>query len=266
MKIGLLGFPLGKSLSKYLYQTLHKTTGFRVDLFEFETQHPFEAIEKMRDNGFDGFFVTIPYKRALLDMTLGDELVRRSGNLNCVCIKNGILFATNTDYSALGMLLDSKGIDVSKKRATIIGRGSASLTSVGVLIERGVKEISMLVRDMDEGRIKIFRDLYGDLFSFSLLSQVDLIESDILVNATPLGMYYDFLDLRIDASVIIDFAYLKNGTHLGEIAKRIHASFIDGREILVMQGLFGLKHIFGVDVLDRYDEIYANFLDLIKEV
>lgn len=263
MRIGLVGFPLKRSLSRYLYRALYHTTGFKLSFYEFETQHPFDAINEMIEKGFSGFFVTIPYKTLLVDKTLADETVRKTTNLNCVSIKENTLLSTNTDYKALEFLLAIKGVDISGKEAVVIGNGSAALTSASLLVEKGIKKIKILSRSTEKN--KRFLDLYGDCFSFSLLSEINSIVSDILINATPLGMYYDFPQIKINSSFIIDFAYLPTETELIKKAKVLKANFIDGKEILTLQGIFGLKHIFGVDLLDSYHKIYQRFLQVIKE-
>lgn len=263
MKIGLLGHPLNKSLSKHLYSSIYEITKFKTDFYEFETQNPFDAIMNMINNGFNGFFVTIPYKKIFIEKTINDEIVRKTSNLNCVCIKNRNLFSTNTDYTALKKLLSMKGIDVANKNAVIIGNGSAALTSIELLKEKGIRRIMILSRN-SEKNIELLK-LYGGLFSFGLIHDTNCISSDILINATPLGMYYDFPEVKIDAKVTIDFAYLNKETKLIKIAKDISAKFIDGREILTMQGILGLKHIFGVDYVDRYYDIYDKFINVIRE-
>lgn len=257
MKIGLIGYPLKKSLSKYLYETISKLLNLEINFFEFETKEPLKIIEDLKTNQFNGFFITIPYKKTLLEIVKKDKFVKKTHNLNCVRIDKDNLVATNTDYVALKKLIKLKGIKISSKNATIIGNGSTALTSYTLLKDFGIDKITLIIRDISkkEDIKSTFKD--ADIILISKLKKHD---THILINATPLGMYFEFPKIDLNYDILIDFAYLVNETFLIKKAKKDSKIFIEGKEILTMQGICGLKHIADIDIEDNYEEIYKTFL------
>ncbi|MCX7641159.1 MAG: hypothetical protein N2Z20_00810 [Elusimicrobiales bacterium] len=261
MKIAVIGYPLKKSLSNILYKTIYKLYELKTEFYAFETKQPQLIIQKMIEDRFSGFFVTIPYKKLFLNMTYPDIIVRKTGNLNCVKIDNKQLFSTNTDYLAIQKLIEMKNIKIEDKKATIIGNGSAAQTMITLLKEQKIKKLEIIVRGLT--KTTKLKNLFKNM-NFIDIRYASQINSDIFINATPLGMYEEFPKLEINTNLVIDFAYLDKNTNLIEYATKNKINFIEGKEILVMQGIFGLKHIFGVDFVDKYNDIYIKFKKIVE--
>ncbi len=265
MKIALIGNPLKLSLSHILYQAISEITNEKIDFIKLETEKPFQALEFIKQQRFNGFFITIPYKRSFLSMFYEDECVKKTMNINCVKIDNEKFYATNTDYKALKKLIEIKGIDPSGKRCLIIGNGSAAMTSAVVLSELKISQIIIAARNHQK------TENIKKLISKTPLTETDLsdidIEVDILINTTPLGMYEE-LDLKIKppSTSIIDFAYTIDDTHLIKKAGKKTTLIICGKEILVMQGLYGLEHISGKNFVNIYNESIRQFERKLKEI
>lgn len=257
MKIGLLGYPLKNSLSKNLYQTISNLFKIEINFFEIETKEPLKEIKKLKKENFNGFFVTIPYKKVFFKISKNDEIAQKTKNVNCIKIENNYLISTNTDYLSLRYLIEKKGINPSNKKATIIGSGSSALTSYVLLKEFGVSEIDIIIRKKNkkEETQRVFKES-----NIILLSKLKNYRTDLLINATPLGMYFEFPQINFTFETAIDFAYSKDETILIKKAKKDSKIFIDGKEILVMQGLFGLKHIANIELKDKFEKIYQSFL------
>lgn len=260
MKIALIGYPLKKSLSKYLYKKISEVFRLDISFLEIETKKPLEEIEKLKKEKFNGFFVTIPYKKLLFDIVEKDETVEKTKNLNCIRIENDKIIATNTDYQALRELISLKNIKILSN-TTIIGSGSAALTSYTLLKELGSKNISIITRNHTKEEI-INQFKTANVIFLEFLKNH---KTEILINATPLGMYYKFPEIDFNFKVIIDFAYKKGETTLIKKAKKDSKIFIEGKEILVMQAIYGLKHIAGIDLKNNYEIIYNLFLKSLKE-
>ena len=89
-KFGLLGYPLGHSLSPALHRLLAEqhTEKMEYTLFEVEPQEWEEKLTQMQDE-LDGFNVTIPYKMKVRERL--DELDRSAklhGAVNTVLKKD----------------------------------------------------------------------------------------------------------------------------------------------------------------------------------
>ena len=218
MKAGLLGRKLGHSLSPQI----HRFFGdYEYRLYEKEP----EEVERFlrvgfADGDFDFLNVTIPYKQTVF--ALCDELspmARKLGNVNFVMrTADGKLRGDNTDAFGVGRLLEANGIDVRGWNCAILGAGGAAMTVKAVLEERGAKRVTFVRRG--EGP-----------------SQDD----DLIVNATPVGMFPDVDGVRIDISryaackAVLDLVYNPSPTRLVREALACGKIAADGMMMLIAQ-------------------------------
>ena len=218
MKAGLLGRKLGHSLSPQI----HRFFGdYEYRLYEKEP----EEVERFLRAGFtDGDFdflnVTIPYKQTVFELC--DELspmAQKLGNVNFVMrTADGKLRGDNTDAFGVGRLLEANGIDVRGWNCAILGAGGAAMTVKAVLEERGAKRVTFVRRG--EGP-----------------SQDD----DLIVNATPVGMFPDVDGVRIDISryaackAVLDLVYNPSPTRLVREALACGKIAADGMMMLIAQ-------------------------------
>ncbi len=263
MKIALVGNPLRLSLSHILYALISEMIGEKIDFFKLETENPFKALEFIKQEKMNGFFITMPYKRTFLSMFYEDEYVKKAMNINCVRINDEKFFATNTDLIALEKMMEIKGIDPSGRKCLIIGNGCAAMTSIAIVSKLKAAEIILIARNhkKTEELKKLFKEI-----PLIEIEPAFNIKTDILINATPLGMYDEFSEnLRIIYNSVIDFAYKEDETKIIKKAIEESKRFISGKELLVMQALYGLKHISAKNFIDIYNELYPRFIKRIKE-
>ena len=218
MRAGLLGRKLGHSLSPQI----HRFFGdYEYRLYEKEP----EEVERFlrvgfADGDFDFLNVTIPYKQTVFELC--DELspmAQKLGNVNFVMrTADGKLRGDNTDAFGVGRLLEANGIDVRGWNCAILGAGGAAMTVKAVLEERGAKRVTFVRRG--EGP-----------------SQDD----DLIVNATPVGMFPDVDGVRIDISryaackAVLDLVYNPSPTRLVREALACGKIAADGMVMLIAQ-------------------------------
>ena len=218
MKAGLLGRKLGHSLSPQIHRFFGDYT------YRLYEKEPEEVERFLRvgfaDGDFDFLNVTIPYKQTVF--ALCDELspmARKLGNVNFVMrTADGKLRGDNTDAFGVGRLLEANGIDVRGWNCAILGAGGAAMTVKAVLEERGAKRVTFVRRG--EGP-----------------SQDD----DLIVNATPVGMFPDVDGVRIDISryaackAVLDLVYNPSPTRLVREALACGKIAADGMMMLIAQ-------------------------------
>ncbi len=168
MRCGLIGEHLGHSFSPLIHREL---TDYDYRLYELP---PENLADFVKNGGLDAFNVTIPYKKDVMQYL--DEIspeARSIGAVNTVVRgKDGKLRGYNTDYFGFNHMVDLSGIDVKGKNAVVFGSGGASLTVCAVLRDRGVGKLSVIgIEDNTPENI------------------AKLGDSEIVVNATPVGMY-----------------------------------------------------------------------------
>ena len=218
MKAGLLGRKLGHSLSPQI----HKFFGdYEYRLYEKEP----DEVEAFLRGGFaagdfDFLNVTIPYKQTVF--ALCDELspmAKKLGNVNFVTrTKDGKLRGDNTDAFGVERLIDSVGAGVRGQNCAILGAGGAAMTVKAVLEERGAKRVSFVRR-----------------------GEVPAQDDQLIVNATPVGMWPNVDETRIDilqyvaCETVLDLVYNPSPTRLVREALACGKTAADGMVMLIAQ-------------------------------
>ena len=218
MKAGLLGRKLGHSLSPQI----HKFFGdYEYRLYEKEP----DEVEAFLRGGFaagdfDFLNVTIPYKQTVF--ALCDELspmAKKLGNVNFVTrTKDGKLRGDNTDAFGVERLIDSVGAGVRGRNCAILGAGGAAMTVKAVLEERGAKRVSFVRR-----------------------GEVPAQDDQLVVNATPVGMWPHVDETRIDilqyvaCETVLDLVYNPSPTRLVREALACGKTAADGMVMLIAQ-------------------------------
>jgi len=214
MKAGLLGRTLGHSLSPQI----HRLFGdYDYRLFEREPDEV-ETFVRMADVDF--LNVTIPYKQAVF--ALCDELspvAQKLGNVNFVRRSpDGRLVGDNTDAFGVERLLDSVGADVRGLNCAVLGSGGAAMTARAVLEMRGAARVALVRR-----------------------SESPRQDDDVIVNATPVGMFPDVEGVRIDIRAyprcrfVLDLVYNPSPTRLVREARSCGKAAVDGLVMLIAQ-------------------------------
>ena len=251
-KLGLIGYPLGHSLSPVLYKAAFKDLGLSgtYELLETESEDLINQIKYLKKNSYDGFNVTIPHKVPLtLFLAKYDELVNLTGAVNTVKIEEDLsLSGYNTDVWGFMEAID-KNIDLKNKHAAVIGTGGASRAIVAGLFKLGITKIDMYTRNVVDSKEtldvlrKRFKTIEFNAIQNSMME--DLSDINILVNTTPLGMKNfqentspvddKCIETLSDDAIIYDIVYNPMKTPL--ISKAIHYNkkYITGLDMLVYQ-------------------------------
>lgn len=180
---GLLGRKLGHSYSPEIHRQLGNGA-YR--LIELEPQE-LEAFLSQPDIG--GLNVTIPYKLAVIPYLdcLTPE-ARAIGSVNTIAWKDGKLTGHNTDCAGFRFMADMAGISFSGKKVLVFGSGGASLTAKYAAETGGASRVVTISRSRP--------DNYDNLDRHR--------DAEILINATPLGMYPNTGASPVDISLFPD--------------------------------------------------------------
>ena len=168
-RFGLLGEKLSHSFSPLIHGMLGD---YEYTLIE---RQPDELEALFAEGGYDGFNVTIPYKKSVIPyMAELSDAAKRCGSVNTVIRRpDGTYFGDNTDFYGFSVMLEKSGIDVSEKKVLVLGNGGVAPTVREVLKDAG-----------DAGIITISRsgeDNYDNLYRHR--------DAAVIVNTTPVGMY-----------------------------------------------------------------------------
>jgi shikimate dehydrogenase len=251
---GIIGHPIEHTLSP----AMHNAAFRELDLdhiyiaFDVESKNLRESISGIRSLGIHGLNVTIPHKEDVIKYL--DEIdpeAEKIGSVNTIVNRDSRLVGHNTDGAGAIKALKDNKVELKEKRVLLLGAGG-SAKSIAFTLSKFVKKIMILNRT--EVRAEKLADNLKLMFDIEIawdhLSQKtvrqNLIDTDILINATSVGMNpkseslvkSEWLTSRI---CIFDVVYNPNGTKLIQNANRIGAKAIDGIDMLVYQGAMAFK-------------------------
>jgi shikimate dehydrogenase len=204
-----------------------------------------ERTEALADAGYVGANVTVPHKRAALELAVrASEVAREIGAANTLSFA-GEITADNTDAAGL---LAALPVPPGGLRALVLGAGGAARAVVWGLRREGA-DVTIWNRTAMRAR-RLASELGGEA-----TDAVSTPDYDLIVNATSVGMDApatpgrptpfggaSLKPLPLDADgisdgqVVVDLVYGSGETQLVRASKARGAVVIDGLEVLVRQG------------------------------
>ncbi len=252
---GVVGADVSRSLSPVLHAAAYRELALPYLFLPVSVPDPAELEELFVPRGkglFDrvglstwGWAVTTPYKeRAAAVATLAAPRVRRSNAANTLLLREGAIYAENTDADGVVGCLMTAGIDPCGKTAVVQGTGGAGRAAAVGLHLAGAE---VLVRSRDRVRA----DAVAQALGVSSCPSDELPPAaTIAVNATPLGgraedpSPFSAGELaRLTA--VVDMVYATHATALARAATAAGVILLDGREVLAHQGFAQLAAFTG---------------------
>jgi len=193
---GVIGNPVLHSLSPNIHNAAFASVGTDAVYVPFQVQNLENLISSFDSIGVEGFSVTIPHKERIIPLLNHvDEESRRMGAVNTVCRQNGKWIGMNTDVYGAWKALEATGSDLHGKRWTIVGAGGVARAVVSSAALHG-RPKSLTVLGRTHKRLERFLKDLGQIspcpVAGRILMETDLRKilkkTDILVNATPVGM------------------------------------------------------------------------------
>jgi shikimate dehydrogenase len=177
-----------------------------------------DFMETARAVGLSGFSVTIPHKIAVMPfLSQLTPSATAVGAVNTVSDENGNWIGDNTDVYGVEAALQSVGFDARGKKVVIMGRGGGAKAAAAAV--RGANDIATLSRTEVAG--------------------AGSMSCDLLINATPVGMFpnVDEAPIRgsIAANIVFDMVYNPPATALLKSAESQGKTTIPGMRMLLAQ-------------------------------
>lgn len=253
-RIGVIGYPLGHSLSPAFQQAAldHLGLDARYEAWETPPERLAETLEAMRSPDCLGANVTIPHKEAVIPLLNdSDELSRQVGAVNTIVNRAGALHGYNTDVIGfLRALKEDAAFDPAGQRALVLGAGGAARAVVLALSREGAAAITVINRTYARASA-----LAGDLRRYGSASltalphayaslAAALLGCRLLVNCTSVGMAGTAsgkasplpAELIPSGILVFDLVYSPPETRLMATARKRGARVLGGLPMLVYQG------------------------------
>lgn len=222
MKFGVLGKSLPHTYSPQIHKEFADYEYTVLERTEEQVQKLFKGAE-----GLDGFNVTIPYKKLAASLCTGlSEEAKELGAVNTVVKTQNGFKGFNTDVYGFKYMLEAAGIEVAGKNCLILGTGGASVAVEYALKKMGAAKINFCSRS---GQLN-----YANVYDATA-------DTQIVVNATPVGMFPNVDDSPVDLSrfaklyAAADIVYNPSRTRFLQQAQELGVKNAGGLSMLVAQ-------------------------------
>ncbi len=195
--LGLIGYPLGHSLSPKIHTAALKACGLQGDYSLFpihpdDKQGLQDLLNRVRAGEIHGLNITIPHKQNVIELM--DELTptaKAIGAVNTIYLRDGKLVGDNTD--ALGFLADLKKFIRNRElgigngeSALVLGAGGSARAVVYALLNDGWN-ITLSARRIEQAQ-QLANSFSNDEIKITTFTDLRPSTFDLLVNTTPIGM------------------------------------------------------------------------------
>jgi shikimate dehydrogenase len=251
---GVFGSPVAENPTQAMMEPAFAALGlaWRYLTVEVRPEDLGEAVRGARAMQWQGFNCTIPHKIAVIEhLDRLSPAAETIGAVNCVRIRDGVLCGDNTDGK--GFLQSVAGVRaIPGLSAVILGAGGAA-RAIGVeLALAGLSRVAIVNRTPDRSAAlaALINERTGARASFLKWEREFRIPpgTDLLINATPVGLYPAANDC-----LPIDFGSLEPSTLVCDVipnpprtlflarAVARGCAVLDGLGMLVNQGAIGIK-------------------------
>ena len=218
--VGVIGHPAAENPGVVIQEAAFKDMG--LDLWRFLTidvdQDKLEdAIKGLKAFKMRGINCTIPHKIKVIEYL--DELSESAsliGAVNTIVNTDGRLFGENTDGKGFMESLHQNGVDPKGKKVVMLGAGGAG-RAIGVELSlAGAGSITVVNRPEDKALGDSLMKLLATICKESAYANWDSTysvpaDTDILINATPIGLYPNVDEMpNIDVNTILPAMFVQD--------------------------------------------------------
>jgi len=247
---GVIGEPIEHTLSPIMHNAAFEALkldyvflAFRVKPAEVE-----DAVNGMRALNIRGLNVTMPHKSTVIKhLDRVDLSAQIINSVNTVLNKENLLFGFNTDGVGALKALKENGVEPKGRKVLLLGAGGAA-RAIAYTMAKEADELAVLNRTVKQAQAlaKLLEKSFNKKISTGSLSpsdiQSNLQDSDILINATSVGMKPKAEESPVPPKLlrsnlaVMDIVYNPLETKLAKDAKAAGARVVSGVEMLIYQG------------------------------
>ena len=255
---GLFASPSAHSVSPIIHNNAFEKLGLNYVYLSFEVNKDNlkDAAQSIKTLNMRGVNLSMPNKKEVIQyLDEISETAKLSQSVNTIVNDNGILKGYSTDGKGFFKSLEEEKIFMKDKNITILGTGGASIAIISQAVFEGIKNIFVFKRDKNwKEQKKILYNIASKTncnIELNSLEDKNILkrkieESDLLINATSVGMKENF-SLIEDKSffrrdlIVSDIIYNPSKTKLLQIAEKEGCKIINGIGMLLYQGALSFE-------------------------
>lgn len=252
-KYGLIGHPLGHSMSPLIHEKLFALSGIKdysYDLIDIDPADLKSRISELKE--LKGFNITIPHKTAIIPFTEEmSESALRYNSVNCISNNGGKFTGYNTDCD--GFLRSAEALPLSGKVVLVGCGGVGRMIAIEAALHGAELTIAVIPQDRQNAQLvmaEILAKCSGASVKICLVSEISG-NYDLLINATPVGMYPKTENCAVSDEVIqncgsfFDVIYNPTETLLMKKARALGKTAVGGASMLVYQAVKAHEYWYG---------------------
>ncbi|MEM9988308.1 MAG: shikimate dehydrogenase [Pseudomonadota bacterium] len=263
MQVGVIGHPIGQSLSPLLHTRWIKAFDLDAVYTAIDGKDPETFRHIVKDclaKGWKGLNVTIPFKADALAMA--DHVTPRAkaiGAVNLLIFRGGKIYGDNTDAAGFQDALTASKWAMTLPSARVLGAGGAAPAILTALKDMGFTDISLTNRTLERAENVAHR--IGGVTPLAWEDRDQGLEAiGVVVNTTSLGMVgqppLDFsLNGLPETSAVIDIITTPLQTMLLQTAEERAHFTMKGLPMLVYQAIPSFEAWFGLKPADGEDAV-----------
>ncbi len=244
-RYALIGHPLGHSMSPLIHERLFKLSGisdFSYELVDIAPENLSSSENLIKS--FRGLNVTIPHKQNVIPFM--DELgesAKRYNSVNCISNDNGRLTGYNTDCD--GFLRSAELLPISENVAVLGCGGVGRMMAIETALHGGKLTLAVIPQDVKNAQILMAEILSKCSDASVKIADIATLDDsfDLIINATPVGMYPKVDNCAISdnlinkCSSVFDAIYNPTETLLMKKAREQGKVAVGGASMLVYQAV-----------------------------
>ena len=237
MKFGLIGYPIGHSLSPALFRAAYADQPF-ADAYSLIEKTDFAEAMRIFREDYDAVNITAPYKElAFTEADESDTATGQIGATNLLLKQDGRIRAFNTDFWAVLQLLRRHMPAIGRPDVLVIGCGGAGKAAAFAASDLRLRTV-IANRSLD--RAEAFCNRLGGMEAIPLEEIPKVADLfGFIIHTLPVAIK-ELEALRGTDARVIEANY-RDPVLQGKVKR-----YIDGKEWLAAQATFGFKLMTGL--------------------
>ena len=248
-KFFVIGNPIDHSLSPKLHNYWIKKNNIKAVYDKKKTNEKDlqSIISKVKEKKINGINVTVPFKKAVIPYL--DKLspeATQTQSVNTIILSNNNLIGHNTDIAGFAKAIKNLNFNIKNKKVFILGAGGVVPSIIFALKKMDVSQIIVSNRTKKKAE-----DLKSRFHNLKVLDWGDIIDFDLIINATSLGLNKESIKLDFSKfgnnKLFYDVIYNPVETNFLKKGKKLGNKTENGKLMFVYQAFEAFKLWHGIE-------------------
>ncbi len=245
----VIGNPIDHSLSPKLHNYWFKKNNIKAvyDKKKTREENLKSVLHEVKEKKINGINVTVPFKKAVIPYL--DKLTteaEKTQSVNTIILNNNNLEGHNTDIFGFAKAIKNLNFNIEGKKIFILGAGGVVPSIIFALNKMNVSKIIISNRTKKKAE-----DLKLRFSNIEVLNWGDLIDFDVIINATSLGLNKETINLDFSKlgnnKLFYDVIYNPLETNFLREGKKLGNKTENGKLMFVYQAFEAFKLWHGIE-------------------